>query len=123
LVEKPSSLSRKTLSREITRQFFLNEDDYSKLRDSWKILLENKEVTLAHSILYAVLRGRDWTKCFTPVSNLIKLVNGITANGSLNNALSQLRWSKRYEKDFNLEAGKLELVVSLINPEGGYNTP
>ena len=47
----------------------------------------------------------------------------MTANGSLNNAFGQLKWSKRYEKDFNLEAGKLELVVSLINPAGGYNTP
>lgn len=69
-----------TLSKNITKLFFKEEyhDNYYQLTEKlWKELLNSKQdLNFRHHILYAILRGKNWRKCFTPITNSIKIENG-----------------------------------------------
>lgn len=71
-----------TLSRKVTATFFTNADGYSALVTHWSALMQDtdarKRVTAAHHLLYQALRGKNWQKGFTDVTNPVKLANGMT---------------------------------------------
>lgn len=66
--------TKNTLGKEITKNFFLNESGYSDLKALWKVKLDNGFEPNADDLaIYAMLRGRDWRKGYTPISNKNKL--------------------------------------------------
>jgi len=84
-----------TLSKTTTPLFYREEyrsSAFEAIQSHWKSLQDNPEVslTLEHHILYAILRGKDWRKCFTPITNPVKLANGMTANQAMTHALWRL---------------------------------
>lgn len=102
-----------TLSKKITPLFF-NEDTrhncYNEVKAHWLKLQANSEqhpLTLAHHILYAILRGKDWRKAFTPISNEVKLANGARAELALTEAQYSLNARLSVFNDF----------APLIDPE------
>lgn len=84
----------KTLSKNITKLFFKEEyqDNYYQLtKELWKELLDSgQRLEFSHHLLYAILRGKDWRKCYTPVTNSIKIENGQTPGSSLRRAIYDL---------------------------------
>jgi len=70
----------KTLSKDITSEFFESADDYIALERRWRELMNDRELRkqlrCSHHLLYAMLRGKDWRKALTPPTNATKLVNG-----------------------------------------------
>ena len=81
------------LSKTITSRFFLNEDGYSTLTARWAVLAKAKTpMTPSEQMAYAILRGKDWRKIFTPITNTVKLANGQNANAARNSALFDLRF-------------------------------
>lgn len=69
-----------TLGKAITQRFFKNESGFDLLQNDWARNWQNKEwrdsLTPTHFFLYAALRGKDWRKGFTPITNDVKLSNG-----------------------------------------------
>lgn len=64
------------------------------LRRHWSALVRSPrshDLTAAHHLLYAGLRGRDWRRAFTPISNPRKLANGGFFTWGLFRALGMLR--------------------------------
>jgi len=58
----------KTLNRTITSSFFNSPDGFTQLKERWSELVNSEakhDLTAAHHLAYAVLRGKDWTKGFT----------------------------------------------------------
>ena len=69
-----------TLSKEFTLGAFFGEDpeNYKKLRAQWsKMVNSDYDVTLtmAHHILYLILRGKNWKKAVTLPTNKNKVAN------------------------------------------------
>ena len=95
-----------TLSKKITPLFFREEirhDCYADVQALWRELHKNSEehpLTLAHHILYAILRGKDWRKTFTPITNEVKLANGLAPDWALTEALYRLNAHLDVFKDF-----------------------
>lgn len=101
-----------TLSKKITPIFFKEENKtscYNEVRELWLTLQKNDEIqlTLAHHILYAILRGKDWRKCFTPITNEVKLANGAAPDYAFTQAFYRLNSRLDVFNDF----------ASLIEPE------
>lgn len=101
-----------TLSKKITPIFFKEEikpNCYNEVKELWLTLQKNDEIqlTLAHHVLYAILRGKDWRKCFTPVTNEVKLANGASPDRAIVEAMYCLNSRLDVFKDF----------AHLINPE------
>jgi hypothetical protein len=69
-----------TLSKDITKQFFKDENGYAQLRARWSELMQDKEarkqIKTEHHILYSILIGRDWRKCIGDVRDEKKINNG-----------------------------------------------
>lgn len=65
------------LGKSVTRQFFLTDTGYEDIQARWRSLLKSG-VTLhaQHHLLYAVLRGKNYRKCFTPITKANRLQNG-----------------------------------------------
>lgn len=75
--------ARKTLGRSITANFFARESGFSDIASAWRAhLADGNAVGCEHIALYAILRGKDWTKGFTPVTNPRKLSGGLSADGT-----------------------------------------
>lgn len=84
-----------TLPRAVTARFFSTPDAYTALQRHWGNLMNSErkhELTAAHHLLYLVLRGKDWRKAFTPVTNRRKLENGGFSSWGLFRALSVLHF-------------------------------
>ena len=84
----------KTLNKTITSKFFANENGYDEMRRRWASMTNDKEtrktLTSSDYAMYAVLRGKNLSKVFSPVKNPIKLANGQTAYGSAHAAICTL---------------------------------
>lgn len=68
----------KTLSKQITEKFFKDENGFELLQDQWKLLTNSDKKKLLKAedfLLYQVLRGKDLSKSFTPITNANKLTN------------------------------------------------
>jgi hypothetical protein len=83
-----------TLPRAVTAQFFPNINSYNALRQHWSVLMNSERrhsLSPAHHLLYLALRGKDWRKAFTCVTNQRKLENGAFAGWAFFRALEKLR--------------------------------
>lgn len=57
-----------TLNKTITSFFFTSPEGYAELQRRWSEIVNSEEkhnLTAAHYLVYAVLRGKDWRKGFT----------------------------------------------------------
>lgn len=70
----------KTLNRQTTAAFFQGADGYKDLTDRWCAIVRDpalrSQLTCAHYLVYAMLRGKNWQKALTPITNRKKLDNG-----------------------------------------------
>jgi hypothetical protein len=79
-----------TLSRTLTAQFFNTQKDYNALKAHWSKLVNSprkKELRPEHHLLYSALLGRDWRKGFSPITNKVKLANGMRKDQAVTSAL------------------------------------
>jgi hypothetical protein len=93
-----------TLGKEVTRHFFKNEDGYTELQARWKELTDQigqpRDVGRPLSLyapdylLYAILRGKDYRKGFTPAKNPKLIACQLNGNPDLNleKAMGNLRY-------------------------------
>jgi hypothetical protein len=89
-----------TLPRPLTAKLFANPDSYLALRKHWSALVNSSrkhELSAAHHTLYLALRGKDWRKAFTPITNRRKLENGALYDWGLFRAFGILH-SKWHEE-------------------------
>ena len=70
----------KALNRQTTAAFFQNADGYKELTERWSAIVHDptlrSQLTCAHYLVYAMLRGKNWHKAITPITNRKKLDNG-----------------------------------------------
>ena len=110
----------KTLNRSITQNFFADENGYSALQVRWADYVTKKgldtPLNASHHLLYAVLRGKDWTKGFTKITNKVKLDNGMREDWGTYLAINSVYSASRHPvfKDAN----NIELAIHLINRYG-----
>lgn len=82
------------LNKSTTSQFFTHQDGYQELVAHWGRLTADKEarrtLSASHHLLYLILRGRDISRAFTPVTNERKLANGATPYGGYRAARSNV---------------------------------
>ncbi len=80
--------------------FFESKDQYLTFRQAWKSNFKNSKPTCdlngTHHLIYAALRGRDISKCFTPITTINKLHNGMQPYSSYLNAKNKLNYAKCY---------------------------
>lgn len=85
----------KTLSKTITSKFFATEGGYDEMRRRWKAAVNNKDtregLTSSNHALYLILSGKNLQKAFTPITQKVKLDNGMTPHNGLRKALSGLQ--------------------------------
>jgi len=84
----------KTLNRSETEVFFKDEDGYQQLVKNWSEITNSEkrsELRSIHHFLYAILRGKDWTKGFTLISNEVKLENGAAWSNGHYKAMQEFR--------------------------------
>ena len=68
-----------TLPKAVTSTFFVNPDGFEVLSKRWKTICNDsvpRKLDAFSHYLYAILRGKDWKKGFTPPSNSTKIENG-----------------------------------------------
>jgi len=56
--------------------FFQDKSQYENFIGSWKTATNSEmkhRLTVEHFVLYKMFKGQDWTKCFCPATNLIKM--------------------------------------------------
>jgi len=81
---KNTKITINTLGRDITSTFFASPTGYDDLEKMWSERMAAKTPTDSSLfLLYAILRGKDYRKAFSPVTNPIKLANGQGPHDSL----------------------------------------
>lgn len=89
-----NTINKATLGRSTTQKFFKTEDGYQKMTERWSSLTNDKEsragLTASHHLLYLILRGKDLTRSFSPVTSEKKLANGASKWGGYRAARSGL---------------------------------
>lgn len=60
--------------------FFNTKEDHVKFITFWKSISSSKKATLEDHILYTILKGNDFKKAFTPVTNKNKLTCSYNGN-------------------------------------------
>ena len=88
-----------TLAKRETRSFFGSDEGYTALERHWSALVNSparKTLGPEHYLLYQALRGKDWRRGFTPITNRRKLENGAFYDWGLNHALRRLHseWAR-----------------------------
>jgi hypothetical protein len=83
-----------TLNKRITATFYKDSEGYAAMQANWSCLMRNpeqrKSLTAAHHLLYLILRGKNWQKAFTPMTNAVKIRNGGLSGSGGRRALRQL---------------------------------
>lgn len=70
---------------------FKTKEDFKKCIQTWKQNCQEREsITATMQMAYAIARGKDPRKGFSPITNPNKLYNGMTAWGAYDNALGYL---------------------------------
>jgi hypothetical protein len=76
-------------------EHLFTKEQFITFRDAFKELARNKQITAAHIVAYNLVRGYPMDRGFTPITNQIKLANGLfdtsgfaKANGQAIYALS-----------------------------------
>lgn len=89
-----------TLPRAITAQVLTDPTLYQTIRQHWSELVRSPrkhELRASHYLLYAALRGKDWRKGFTCMTNQRKLDNGAFQGWALFRAVTNLHMASREE--------------------------
>lgn len=82
----------KTLNQETTRTFFKNSGGFHDLNQvASDIGVTRKQLTPAQFLVMNAIRGKDWTKSFTIMTNVIKLANGNIADSALPKAIVEVQ--------------------------------
>lgn len=101
-------------------RYFRDADHYHAFRAAWKASCrENREkghLKTEHYALYALLRGRDLKKSFSPITNSRKLENGAAPYGSLNRTLDRISYLMPGHTHMNARRD------ALLSPFGGTVT-
>jgi hypothetical protein len=63
-------------ARDSERQFFFDPHVFEKLRDAWKLAASKKALTKESLAAWAIIRGADPKRGFSPIVNHAKLANG-----------------------------------------------
>jgi len=70
-------------------EIFNSKEEYIEFIKNWCEFYNNKEtrskLECIHYVLYSLIRGKDWRKCFAPNTDkkLIKLIEHIILEGSI----------------------------------------
>lgn len=84
-----------TLNKNITENFYKDKTDgYRSVTNIWKDIVNSPTrelLTAEDHLLYAIVRGKDYTKGFTSVTNKNKLANGRREHDTLNRTISSLK--------------------------------
>lgn len=97
------------LNKTVTKEFFVSDDSFLKVEELWKDMVKDKGYVPSYAMLfYQLIRGKDFTKSFTNVTNPIKLNNGVTPDSGYRtakwNLLNRCNLSKvRHRVDGNIE--------------------
>ena len=67
----------KTLSKDVTSTFFIDDTGYQRLKEDWKGICHQPHPAFIH-IAYLILLGRDYRKACTPITNKKTLLGGGT---------------------------------------------
>jgi hypothetical protein len=114
-----------TLGKEITKDFYSEDHQYEDISYMWsKAVQENKKREVAeknlkpiHYALYAMLRGKDWRKCFTPITNQKELENGVDPVGMFRHVCYTL---ETYNSEYSFKK-YIEPIWGNIITFDGYN--
>lgn len=112
----------RTLSKNITSRFFVEEDGYNKLQARWAQAVQSDErhtLEGTHHLAYAILRGKDWTKCFTEVTNERKLRGGMSPTLGRDQAMDRLYRALKHPVFQDAVPGLR--IEDFLGNEGGYN--
>lgn len=104
---------------------FADYDHYKAFRLAWKKTCSTKErLTSEQFALYAILRGRDLSKLFTPITNEVKLINGMDPYGALKTVKNRIAGCARDTKAVSQSyaAYVTEARDKLLAPFGGTVT-
>ena len=86
-----------TLGKKVTSTFYKDADGYAQLQARWSELMQDKEackgLRTEHHLLYAILRGKDWRKGFSPDTNANLLANGANPYDAMKKAVAWVRTS------------------------------
>jgi hypothetical protein len=75
------------------KEVFQTKEAYLKFVENWKKITNSDEkynLKCEHHVLYAILRNKDWRKCFTPCTNKNKLNNGMKPYTSAFNCMIKI---------------------------------
>ena len=89
------------LTEDMTRSFFGSNEGYVALERHWSALVNSparKQLGPEHYLLYQALRGKDWRKGFTPITDHRKMDNGGFYDWGLYHALRRLHSEWAQEK-------------------------
>lgn len=102
-----------TLSKQITAALTGGEEGYNTVVRDWKRVVAEGKIKLRpeHYLLYAILRGKDYRKAFTPVTNKTKLENGCREQQGLFIARQHIHLSAPKSNPYNeLSLGIMRLL-------------
>jgi hypothetical protein len=89
-----------TLPRAVTAQILTDPNLYDRICQCWSEFVcppRKHELTAAHYLLYAALRGKDWRIGFTCISNQRKLDNGAFQGWALFRAVAMIHMPSHEE--------------------------
>jgi hypothetical protein len=82
---------KNTLSKQTTIKFYNSADGYDQITNLWKTkIAEGFQPTTYDLLSYAVLRGKDYRKGFSLITNQVKLDNGAYPDLAYRMSSSQL---------------------------------
>ena len=74
-------------------QFWASKEAYLEFKKQWAKLAKEKKITSTMIIFYNIVRGKQFSNGFTPITNPIKIANGADKNLAFKQALSNLRYT------------------------------
>jgi hypothetical protein len=121
-----------TLNKTITSSFFCHENGYDLLISVWSKAVNDPEVkktlTSSHHLAYAVLRGKDFRKAFTPITDANKLANGSWEHQGYSIAWERLAYALNHPVFGSLTNKDTLKLMRAVLPftkdfDGGYIEP
>lgn len=93
------------LNKKITSHLYTCKDGFERLNAiAAKLAKAGVHLTPAQFLILNAARGRDWTKSFTPPTNVIKLKNGGDGNWGLVHAIREIERAVRTSSAFTSES-------------------
>ena len=102
--------------------FFNTKEDYIKFITFWKALATSKNATQQDHIVYTILKGNDFKKAFSPITNKTKLrcSYGNNPYHTLARGVHNISWAFRFGtvKDINIRYTSLSIDwLSVLNDD------